>query len=162
MKKYGAHAREDRAIRRYAATQSRLARTTITYYEQLAGLYARHERKEISSAVLLRERAAIYKSALKPLAWTKGDLNNVSLANHMTYSRHYPFLESVFDALGRDLARTVAFFRHVDQIKSSGAAVMQRHRIAAERSVEYVRAYEAAVVETIRKALADVHGITLF
>lgn len=160
--KYGAYAREDRAIRRYAEMQSRLARTTITYYERLARLYARHERKEISSEMLLRERAAIYKSALKPLAWTKGELNNVSLANHMTYSRHYPFLESVFDALGRDLVRTVAFFRHVDKIKPSGAAVMRRHRIAEERSVEYVRAYEAAVVETIRKALVDVHGITLF
>ena len=32
---------------------------------------------------------------------------------------------------------------------------MQRHRIATENSVEYIRAYEAAVVETIRRALAD-------
>ncbi len=157
--KYGSYAREDRAIRRYAAMQSRLARATITYYEQLAALYARYERKEISSEVLLRERAAIFRNAQKPLAWSKDALNNVGIANHMTYSRHYPFLESVFDALGRDLTRTVAFFRDVDKIKPSSAAVMQRHRIAEETSVEFVRANEAAVVETIRKALADATGI---
>ncbi|MEK7875973.1 MAG: aminopeptidase [Pseudomonadota bacterium] len=153
--KYGSYAREDRAIRRYAETQSRLTRATITQYEQLATIYARHERNEISSDVLLRERAAFLKNAQKSLVWTKGELNNVSIANHMTYSRHYPFLESVFDALGRDLARTVAFFRYVDKIKPSSAAIMQRHRIAGVKSVEYIRAYEAEVVETIRKALAD-------
>lgn len=109
--------------------------------------------------MLLRERTAICKSAQKPLAWTEGELNNVGIANHMTYSRHYPFLESVFDALGRDLARTVAFFRRVDKIKPSSAAVMQRHRIAGENSVEYLRANEAAVVETIREALAEARGI---
>jgi hypothetical protein len=157
--KYGSYAREDRAVRRYAETQSRLTRATITHYEQLVTIYARHERKEISSDVLLRERAAFFKNAQKPLAWTKGELNNVSIANHMTYSRHYPFLEGVFEALGRDLARTVAFFRHVDKIKPSSAAVMQQHRVAEARSVEYLRANEAAVVETIRKALVDAHGI---
>ena len=149
--KYGSYAREDRAVRRYAETQSRLTRATITHYERLATLYARHERKEIPSDMLLRERAAFFKNAQKPLAWSKGELNNVSLATHMTYSRHYPFLESVFDALGRDLARTVAFFRHVDKIKPTRVAVMQRHRIAEENSMEFIRAYEAAVVETIRR-----------
>jgi len=158
--KYGSYAREDRAVRRYAEAQSGRARATITYYEQLARLYARYERREIPSEVLLRERAAIFKNAQKPIAWTQGELNNVSIANHMTYSRHYPFLESVFDALGRDLARTVAFFRHVDKIKPSSAAIMQRHRIAEAGSVEYIRANEAAVIETIRAALAGAHAIS--
>ncbi len=158
--KYGPYAREHRAIRRYAETQSRVTRATITHYEQLATLYARYEGKEISSDVLLQERATIFKLAAKPLAWTKGELNNVSIANNMTYSRHYPFLESVFDALGRDLARTVAFFRHVDALKPASADVMKRHGIAAENSLEYIRAYEAAVVDTIRKALANADRVS--
>lgn len=157
--KYGSSAREDRAIRRYAEAQSGRARATITYYEQLAGLYARYERNEIPAAALLRERAAIFKNALKTIALIQGELNNVSIANHMTYSRHYPFLEGVFDALGRDLARTVALFKRVDKIKPSGAAVMQRHRIAEAGSVEYLRANEAAIIETIRAVLAGAHGI---
>jgi len=157
--KYGSYAREDRAIRRYAEAQSRRARATITYYEQLARLYARYERSEIPSEVLLRERAAIFQNALKPIALTKGELNNVSIANHMTYSRHYPFLESVFDALGSDLARTVALFKHVDKVRPSSAAVMQLHRIAETGSVEYLRANEAAVIATIREVLAGAHGI---
>ncbi len=156
--KYGSYAREDRAIRRYAEAQSARARATITYYEKLARLYARYERREIESQELLRERAAVFRNALKPIAWIEGELNNVSIANHMTYSRHYPFLESVFDALGRDLALTVAFFRHVDKIKPSSSSVMQRHQIAEAGSVGFIRAYEAALVETIRKALSDVHG----
>lgn len=144
-----------RAIRRYADEQSRITRATIAYYEQLAMLSARYERAEISSDVFLRERTAIFKKAERPLAWTGRELNNVGIANDMTYSRHYPFLEQVFDALGRDLARTVAFFRNVDQIKPSREAVMQRHRIADERSIEFIRAYEAAVLETIKKALSE-------
>ena len=152
---FGVYARENRAIRRYADEQSKRTRATLTYYEQLAMLYARYERTEISSDVLLRQRAAIFNKAERALAWTRGELNNVGIANDMTYSRHYPFLESVFEALGRDLARTVAFFRHVDTIKPSSAAVMKQHRIATEHSVEFIRAYEAATVETIRKALAE-------
>jgi 1,2-phenylacetyl-CoA epoxidase catalytic subunit len=73
----------------------------------------------------------------------------------MTYSRHYPFLESVFDAFERDLARTVAFFKLVDRIKPARAAVMKQHGIATEDSAEFLRAYEAAVVETIKKTLAE-------
>jgi hypothetical protein len=43
----------------------------------------------------------------------------------------------------------------VDKIKPSRAAVMRQHRIAKESSVEFIRAYESAVADTIRKALAD-------
>lgn len=153
--KFGAFAREDRAVRRYATQQSRLTRATITYYDQLATLYARHQRAEISSEALLRERGAIFRKAERVLGATQGEMNNVGIANDMTYSRHYPFLESVFDALGRDLARTIAFFKQVDRAKPSKAAVMKRHRIATEESVDFIRAYEAAVVETIRQVLQE-------
>jgi hypothetical protein len=153
--KFGSYAREDRAIRRYAEAEAKRARATVAYYEELARLYARHERNEITGEVLLKERAAILARAERALAWTRGPLNNIGLATDMTYSRHYPFVESVFDALGRDLPRTVAFFKHADRIKPSHAAVMKRHRIADERSAAFIRAYEAAVVDTIRKALAD-------
>lgn len=153
--KFGPYARENRAIRRYADTQSGFARATIAYYEQLAALYARYQRREIPPDALLRERAAIFNDAEKALAWTKGELNNVGIANDMTYSRHYPFLESVFDTLGRDPARTVAFFRRVDGIKPSEEAVIRQHRIARQDNVEFIRFYEAAVVETIRTALRE-------
>ncbi len=152
--KFGIISTEHRAILRYTDAQSSIARATVATYTQLETLYARHARREITADALLQQRAAIYKAAEKPLAWTQGELNNVSLANHMTYSRHYPFLESVFDALGRDLPRTITFFRHVDNIKPDPEAVMKQHRLK-KGSVEFVRAYEAAVTETIRKALAE-------
>jgi hypothetical protein len=152
--KYGTLAREHRAVQRYADTQSDITRATIAYYEQLATLYARYGRREISADALLRERAAIFEAAAQPLAWRRGDFNNVRIANHMTYSRYYPLLESVFDALGRDAARTIAFFRRVDAIKPSRAAVMQRLAIVSEYSLEGIRAYEEAVIETINETLA--------
>lgn len=153
--KYRFYSRENRVIRRYADLQSRLTRTTVAYYEQLAALYARHERREISDETLLRERAAIFREAERALGVRQGGLNNVALANDMTYSRHYPFLESVHEALGNDLKRTVGFFREVDQLKPSAAEVKKRHGIGGEKTVEFLRAYEAAVIETIRNALAE-------
>jgi hypothetical protein len=150
--RYGRFARANRAVRRYADTQARITKATIGYYEQLAALYARHKRSEISSEVLLRERGAIFRQAERVLE--REDMNNVTIANEMTYSRHYPFLENTFDALGRDLARTVAFFMQVDRVKPSQADVMKEHGIADESSVQLVRAHEAALVAAIRRALA--------
>ena len=153
--KFGSYAREDRAIRRYADAESKRTRATVAYYDELARLYARHERNEITGEALLKQRAAIFARAERDLEWRRGPLNNIGLATDMTYSRHYPFLESVFDALGRDLPRAVAFFKHADRIKPSPAAIMKRDRIADKRSAAFLRAYEAVVVETIRTALAD-------
>jgi len=153
--KYGEYSLEAWAVRRYVETETARVYATITYYDQLAALYARYERKEISSEVLLRERAVIYKNASAVLNRSKGELNNVRIANHMTYSRHYPFLEGVYAALGRDLARAVVFFKRVDKLKPSAAAVMKLNRIKSRESLEFLRAYEVAVLETIRKALAE-------
>lgn len=152
--RFGPDTREFRAVRRYAGQQSTLTRATIAVYDELAALYARYQRGEISEESLLKERAAFYRKAERTLSRPRGDLNNVSLANDMTYSRHYPLLERAYEALGSDLARTVAFFREVDRHKPTPVAVRKRHRLLTETSVEFIRAYEAAVVETIEKELA--------
>ena len=153
--KYGPTAREHAAIQRYANVESQRSRAIRTLYEQLAGHYASYERKELSEDALLQERARVFGRAERVLAWRKGSLNNVGMANEMTYSRHYPLLESVYDALGRDLARTVAFFRRVDAIKPSQNEVMKKYGIAAKDGVDFIRAYEAEIVRTIEVALAE-------
>ena len=141
------------ALRRYAVRESERTRQAKAFYEQLEAAYERHARREIPAQVLLEERARVLAQAERALAWEKGSLNNVGIANDMTYSRHFPLLESVFIALDRDLARTVAFFREVDAKKPSPAAVMKRHGLKSDRGVEFLRANEAAVVETIEKLL---------
>lgn len=156
--KFKWYAGEGRAIRRYADAQSRITRTTNGYYDRLAALYARLQRKEISEAALLQQRAALFSEAEPRLGWKNGDLNNVSMANDVTYTRHYPILENVFEALGRDLARTIAFFRKVDQRKPSKDSVMEQHKIADDTSLQFIRAYEAAVMETVSKVLAAETG----
>lgn len=154
LQKFGPGTREHRAISRYAEQQSALTRATTTVYDQLTVLYARFHRNQISEEALLKERAAFYRRAERKLSWQRGKLNNVSIANDMTYSRHYPLLERAYEALGSDLARTVAFFREVDRHKPTPVTVRKRHRLLTETSVEFIRAYEAAVVETIEKELA--------
>jgi ribosomal protein S17E len=161
VQRYGSFARENRAVKRYADAQSQRVRATISSYEQLTSLYARHQRREISADALLRERAAVFSKAARALALKPEDMNNVTIASDMTYSRHYPFLERVFDALGRDVGRTVGFFRRVDKLKPSRAAVLKRTGIAEEASVEFIRAYEAAVLDTIRKALSETAAAAL-
>lgn len=153
--KYGPAAREHAAIRRYANVESERTRAIRVLYEQLAGHYTRYERKEMSTDALLQERARIFGRAERVLAWRRGSLNNVGMANEMTYSRHYPLLESVYDALGRDLARTVAFFKRVDTIKPSQNEVMKKHGFTANDGVDFIRAYEAEIVGTIETALAE-------
>ena len=142
-------------MRRYSVREPERTRQARAFYEQLEALYARHARKEISAPALMEGRAKIYAAAERTLAWDKGSLNNVGIANDMTYSRHFPYLENVFIALDRDLARTVAFFGQVDRTKPSPASVMKRHGLKSDESVEFIRAYEAAVLETIEKLLAQ-------
>ena len=151
--KYGAKAREDRAIRRYAEKQSELTRAVVGYYQQVEQLYARHARNEIAGEAVLMQRARIFGSAERTFGWRRNAMNNVGLANEMTYSRHYPLLEQVYEALEGDLAKTVVFFKQVDKLKPTAVAVMKQHRISDGKSVQFVRAYESAVVQTIEAAL---------
>jgi hypothetical protein len=154
QEKYGPKTREHLAIARYTSVEGKRTHTVKALYEQLAGSYARYDRKELSVEALMKERKIVFGEAERALAWRRGSLNNVGIANEMTYSRHYPLCERVYDALGRDLARTVTFFRRVDKIKPSPEAVMKKHRVASKEGVAFIRAYEAEVVRTVEAALA--------
>lgn len=154
-------ARENRVIKSYTGEQSRQTRATINIYRQMESLYARYQRGELPVRALLEQRAAIFARAEKALETGAGAMNNVVLANFMTYSRHYPFLEQVADMLGRDLPRVVDFFRAVDQRKPSREEVMKRHAITDEKSVALVKAYEEVVIETAKTLLAERLGVGL-
>ncbi|MGH8660171.1 MAG: aminopeptidase [Burkholderiales bacterium] len=153
--KYGRESREYLAIQRYVTDEARRTHGVKALYDELAGNYARYDRKELSREALLKERVRLFGRAERMLSWRRGSLNNVGMANEMTYSRHYPLLERVYDALGRDLARTVAFFRRVDAIKPSPAKVMKDHDLASKEGVDFIRAYEAEIARTIEAALAE-------
>jgi hypothetical protein len=133
--------------------QAAVSRATIVHYERLAALYARYERNEISQEILLHERAAIFRNASNALRRGEDQLNNVSFANQMTYSRHYPLMESAYNALGRDVGRTVAFFRQVDRTKPTIADMRKQLGTSNDASVEFIRVHESAVAEVIRKSL---------
>jgi hypothetical protein len=151
--KYSAGSREQRSIVRYAESQAAMSLATIDVYRKIEALYARHQRGELSAEALLLERQAIYAASERPLGFAAGTLNNVSLASNMTYSRYYPQLEEAFAANGRDLARAVVFFRKIDAGQPTAASVQKQQRIEDVRSVEFLRAYENAVIGAMRAAL---------
>jgi len=152
--KYGRESREYVAIQRYVSVEVRRTRSVRDFYDELAGYYARYERKELSADALLKDRARLFGRAERVLAWKRGSLNNVSIANEMTYSRFYPLFETVYDKLGRNLAQTVAFFRRVDASMPSPKTFMEEHDIASKESLQFIRAYESEVARAIEAALA--------
>lgn len=151
---YGLLRAEYYAVGLYAHGASTFAHTTILYYEELAALYAANTKLAAGSERnVTRKRADILKRAGRALGWGDGEMNNVLLANAMTYSRHYPFVAELFDALGRDVARMVALFREVDAARPTSDEVMRRHALKSTESVDYLRAHEASVVDTVRESM---------
>jgi hypothetical protein len=116
-------AAERRAIRDYALRNSGRIPLNLHYYQQAAELYARHARGELAEQALLRERAVLFARAETSTGSPAGSLNNVVLANRMTYARHHPSIERIFDRLGSDIGRLVAFFQQVDAVVAAAPAV---------------------------------------
>lgn len=157
--KFAAKPLEREAILRFTREGSKDSHAARAHYDRLAALYARHDRAVIAPSVLLKERARIFRTAERELAWPKGSMNNVWLANTMTYARHHATMERVLDALGGDVVRTVAFFRAVDAAKPEADAVVARYGLKASTGLDFLRANEAAVIETIEKHLAGPQGV---
>jgi hypothetical protein len=156
VEQYGRLRAEYYATDRYASAASADARTTIRFYDEVAALYARHAKLATpSEQIVLNKRNRIFRRAGRALGWGDDGVNNVMLANAMTYSRHYPFIEDVFASLAHDVGRTVAFFRDVEQARPTPDEVMRRHALSSKEGVDYLRAYESSVVETARKLLAQ-------
>jgi hypothetical protein len=156
---YGAWTRANYAVRRYADTQTYLTHSVVSYYRQIEQLYARRASGEITALAALRERARVFGGAERTFGWYRGTLNNVGLANEMTYSRHFPLIDSVHVALGDDLAKTVAFFKAVDRVKTTAESVLLAERISDRKSAHFVHAHEAVVAQTVRRELAREAGI---
>jgi hypothetical protein len=149
------YALEHRSIKSYARIQSRHVGVTITHYERIAALYRRFERGEISHDSLLQVRARLLARAEQALDFPRGQLNNLGLANYMTYSRHYPLLARVIDASGADLAGTVEFFRLVDARKPSAEALMKQLGVSDRKDVRFLQAYEAAIIQVTLRLAAE-------
>lgn len=152
--KYTRAPAEHAAIHRFVRESIDRAHATVSLYARLAALYALHASRKLDGEALLERRAALFRAAEREIDWPKDSMNNVWVANSMTYSRHYAAIDAVFDALGGDLARGIAFFRRVDRLKIAPEKLMAARRLSTERSVEFLRAYEEAVLRTTREALA--------
>jgi hypothetical protein len=150
--KYSWYTRENRALRNYAAIQSRQTRTTVAHYREVEALYARFHRRELPLEDLLQARGSVFAKLERALDLPAGEMNNISLASHMTYSRHYGRLEGVVARVGPDLARVVSYFRAIDSAKPAPEELLQRLSISDRKSLEFVRAYEEAVIRTIDQA----------
>ena len=147
------YAPERRAILDYASTQARHAYATIRYYESVERIYARHRPGREGDSRAMAERAPVFAQAEQTLGLSAGAMNNVLLANYMTYSRHFPVLERIHEALGGDLSRTIAFFRKVDEARPDPEEVFARLRLGLDDRVAQLRAYEQAIIDTALRLL---------
>jgi hypothetical protein len=149
---YGWYTRENRALRNYAVLQSRETRTTVAHYRELERLYTRFYRNELPLEDLLQARSIVFAKLERALDLPAGEMNNISLANRMTYSRHYGRLESAVDRIGPDLEAVMAFFRAVDAAKPDPEALMRRLSTDDRKSLAFVRGNEEAVIRIIEQA----------
>lgn len=149
--KFSWYATENRALKHYARSQAKHARRTILHYQRIEGLYQRFERGEISHANLLQLRSREFARAERELNIETGQLNNIGLANFMTYSRHYPALERIAEAWRDDLAGMIQFFRLVDARKPPREELLKQLALSDEKHADFLRAYEAAVLDVARR-----------
>ena len=152
-RQYGRWSRTNFGIRAYAGTQTQLTRAVVSYYGYTERLYASHARGEMALMPGMQQRARLFASAERTLGWAKGAMNNVGLANEMTYSRHFPLVERVFDALDGDLVKLMDFFRQVDREKPSRERVLARLGLSDEKSVQAISAIETSTVDTTVRLL---------
>jgi hypothetical protein len=150
---FGPGSAEQRRVAAYVETQSERSLLTRAYYRRLSVLYARYGRKELTARALLRERDEVLRLAERVLGREAGSLDNVSIATDMTYDRYYPLFLSIHGLFGSDLARTVTFFKMIDARRPAPEQVMKRKGLRDEKSVAFIRAYEAAVIETVQREL---------
>lgn len=148
--KFHWYATENRALKNYARTEAKDVRVTISYYKRIEALYRRFERGEISHASLLDLRSREFARAERELKLEPGQLNNIGLANYMTYSRHYPALARIADAWRDDLPGMIQFFRMADARKPPKEVFLKRSGTTDEKNAQFLRIYEAAVLDSIR------------
>jgi len=141
------YARERRVILDYATTQARLAHATIRYYDAIARVYDARRPGREGDAQALAARAPVFAQAEQTLGLAAGAMNNVLLANYMTYSRHFPVLERIYEALGGDIRRMIAFFREVDEAQPDPEVLFARLRLEPNDRVGQLRAQEEAILE---------------
>lgn len=123
-------AAERRAIREYALHNASRIPLNLHHYQQVAALHERHARGEVDQAGLLRARAVLLSRAEAATGSPAGSLNNIVLANRMTYARHYAAIERAFERVGSDLGRLVALFQQVD------ARILAASVLAAETATD--------------------------
>ena len=150
--KYRWYTPENRALRNYAATQSRETRTTVAHYREVEALYARFHRRELSLDDLMQARGTVFAKLERALDLPAGEMNNISLASHMTYSRHYGRLEGVVDAPRPGPRAGGTYFRAIDAAKPTPEELMRKLSTSDRKSLEFVRANEDAVIRTIERA----------
>src|SRR5688572_17672032 len=77
------------AIARFTSAGAARSAFTRNLYEELARVYARHEKALISQEELLRSRGEMLREAEERFARPAGTFNNIWLATAITYSRHF-------------------------------------------------------------------------
>ena len=137
----------------YAVHQTALSKETAVQFEHVQAFFDESKKARLSDRRFLEQRAILFAEVERKIEWKPGDANNVTLAEAITYSRHYDRLEKIYVRLGSDLAAFVSHFQQLDPALAGIRRALRRKGLAESRGAAYLRAYENAILDLAEQKL---------
>ena len=137
----------------YAVHQTALSKETAAQFERVQAFFDETKKARLSDRRFLEQRAFLFAEVERKIEWKPGDANNVTLAEAITYSRHYDRLEKIYVRLGSDLAAFVSHFQQLDTALAGIRRALRRKGLTESRGAAYLRAYENAILDLAEQKL---------
>ena len=137
----------------YAVHQTALSKETAVQFEHVQAFFDEAKKARLSDRRFLEQRAFLFAEVERKIEWKPGDANNVTLAEAITYSRHYDRLEKIYVRLGSDLAAFVSHFQQLDTALAGIRRALRRKGLTESRGAAYLRAYENAILDLAEQKL---------
>lgn len=137
----------------YAVHQTALSKETAAQFERVQAFFDEAKKARLSDRRFLEQRAILFAEVERKIEWKPGDANNVTLAEAITYSRHYDRLEKIYVRLGSDLAAFVSHFQQLDPALAGIRRALRRKGLTESRGAAYLRAYENAILDLAEQKL---------
>jgi hypothetical protein len=137
----------------YAVHQTALSKETAVQFERVKAFFDEAKKNRMSDRRFLEQRAVLFADVERKIEWKPGDANNVTLAEAITYSRHYDRLEKIYLRLGGDLSAFVTHFQQLDPALAGIRRTLRRKGLTESRGAEYLHAYENAILDLAEQKL---------
>ncbi len=137
----------------YADHEIVSSRVTALQFERVRKFFDDSNKNQMSARKFLERRAILFADVERKIGWKPGEANNVTLAEAVTYSRHYSRLEKIYVRLGGDLAAFVTHFKQLDPELAGIRRDLRRKGVTISQGAVYLNAYENAILYLAEKKL---------